>query len=120
VDGVNFVGFGDGDDAGDVEVGFDRAFAGADLVRFVGLEAVEGEAVFVGVDGHGAETEFVCGAEDAHGDFAAVGSEEFADGARFFHGAKFYIFSWIGERWGEKFGWGEEIKEVASGENNGK
>jgi len=96
MDGVDFVGFGDGDDPRDVEVGCDGTFAGADLVGFVGFEAVECEAVFVGVDGDGAEAQFVGGAEDANGDFAAVGGEKFADGRRFFHDRKFYIFSWMG------------------------
>ena len=71
------------DDAGDVEVGADR-FAGlADAVGLVRLEAVQGEAVLVRVDGDGADAEFVGRAEDADGDFAAIGDEQFANGFRY-------------------------------------
>jgi hypothetical protein len=49
-----------GDDAVDVEAGF------------IGLEAVQGEAVFLRVNGDGAQTQFAGGAQDADGNFAAV------------------------------------------------
>ena len=60
----------------DVEVRPDRLAGLADAVRLVGLEAVQGEAVFVRVDGDGADAEFVGRAEDADGDLAAVGDEQ--------------------------------------------
>ena len=66
-----------GDDALDIEIGLDRAFALADQVGFVGLEAVQGEAVFLGIDGDGAQAEFVGRAQNADGDFAAIQSEKF-------------------------------------------
>ena len=44
----------------------------AGLVGFVGFEAVEAEAVFFGIDGYGAETEFSGGPHDADCNFAAV------------------------------------------------
>ena len=68
-----------GDDAGDVEVGADRLAGLADAIGLVGLEAVQGEAVFVRVDGDGADAEFVGRAKDANGDLAAVGDEQLAD-----------------------------------------
>jgi hypothetical protein len=86
MDGVHIVGLGDAEDAGNVEIGFDGSFAGADAIGFVRFEAVKGEAVFLGIDGDGAEAEFVGGAENADGDFATVGGEEFANGTLFFHG----------------------------------
>ena len=63
-------------DAGDVEVRADRLARLADVVRLVGLEAVQGEAVFVRVDRDGADAELVGRAEDADGDLAAVGDEQ--------------------------------------------
>ena len=39
---------------------------------------MQGEAIFVRVDGDGADAQFVGGAEDADGDLAAVGDEQFA------------------------------------------
>ncbi len=62
------------DDAFDIKVGLHRAFAGADQVSFVGLEAVQGEAVFLRKDGYRAQAEFVGGAKNANGDFAAIES----------------------------------------------
>ena len=55
VDRVDAVLLGDGDDGGDVQIPLDRhpALGRADQVRFIGLEAVQREAVFVGVDGDG-------------------------------------------------------------------
>ena len=47
-----------------------------DQVGFVGLEAVQREPVLLGVDGDGAQAEFVGGPEDADRDFAAVECEE--------------------------------------------
>ena len=60
-----------------VEVGTDGAFGGVELVGFVSFEAMSGEAIFLGVDCDGAEPKFSGGAEDADGDFATVGDEEF-------------------------------------------
>ncbi len=77
VDHGDAFGFGEFDDAFVVEVGTDGAFGGVELVCFVGFEAVDGEAVFFCEDGDGAEAEFGGGAEDADGDFAAIGSEDF-------------------------------------------
>ncbi|MBD5803263.1 hypothetical protein AZOA_26990 [Azoarcus sp. Aa7] len=67
------------DDVGDVEVGRDRLLAVAHEVGFVGLEAVQREAVLVGVDRHRADAQFARRAEDADGDFATVGDEDAAD-----------------------------------------
>ena len=64
------------DDAVDVQVGLDRALALADQVGFVRLEAVQAEAVFLGIDGDGAQAELGGGAHDADGDFAAVEGEQ--------------------------------------------
>ena len=72
MDRVDINGFSQSDDAVDVEIGLDRALVLPDLVGFVGLETVETEAVFFGIDGDCAEAEFIGGAEDADGDFATI------------------------------------------------
>ncbi len=46
------------DDARDVQIRFDGTFSGADLVGLVRLEAMQAEAVFLRIDGDGAEVEF--------------------------------------------------------------
>ena len=55
VDGVDLVFLGHGDDAVDVEVGGNRSLSFSDPVGFIGLEAVDAEAVVLGIDGHGAK-----------------------------------------------------------------
>src|SRR5947209_18962287 len=82
MDRVYFVFFGDGDDLIDVQIPFDRLtpIERADLVRLVRFKAMQGEAVFVCVDGARAQTEFGGGAEDADGDFGSIGNEKFAHG----------------------------------------
>ena len=64
-------------DAVDVEIRLDRALALADQVGFVRLEAVQAEAVFLRVDGDGAQAQFVGGAKNADGDFAAIRGQQF-------------------------------------------
>ena len=77
VDGVALVLAGALNDLGDVEVG-----GGADSIERdleVGVLDVLGGCVVVGVDGGGGDLQFGCGAEDADGDFAAVGDEQALD-----------------------------------------
>ena len=59
-------------DAVHIQVGFHRSFAFADQIRFIGLEAMQCEAVFLRIDGDGAQTEFVGGAQYADGNLAAI------------------------------------------------
>ncbi len=78
VDQIDAVVLGEGDDAVDVEIGADGAFALTDEIRFIGLEAVHAETVFLRENGDRAQTEFARGAENANGNFAAVGDKEFS------------------------------------------
>ena len=77
MDRVDALLLGQRDDAVDVEIGLDRALALADQIGLVGLEAVQREAILLRIDGDGAHAQFVGGAEDADGDFAAIQCEEF-------------------------------------------
>jgi hypothetical protein len=72
MDGVHAFFARQRDDAIHVEIGFHRTLALADQVGFIGLEAVQGEPVFLRVDGDGAQAEFIGRAQDADGDFAAI------------------------------------------------
>ena len=81
MDRVDLVLLGDVDDAVDVEVGADRLARLADLVGLVGLEAVQGEAVFVRVDRDRADAQLVGRAEHADGDLAAIGDQQLANRA---------------------------------------
>ena len=65
------------DDAVNVEIRGDRALALADEVGLVRLEAMEAEPILLRVDRHRAKPEFRRRAEDADGDFAAIGDEQF-------------------------------------------
>jgi hypothetical protein len=79
VDRVDSLFLGDGHDAIDVEIGSNRLAGLAHQICLIGLEAMKGEAVFVGVDRHGANAKFVGGAKHPDRDLAAVGDEEFLD-----------------------------------------
>jgi hypothetical protein len=50
--------------------------APADQIGFVGLETMQGELVFFGVDRNGPDAKFGRGAEDPDGNFRPVGDEE--------------------------------------------
>jgi hypothetical protein len=95
VDHRHALGLGEFHDALVVKVGSDRAFRRVELVGFVGLEAVDGKAVFLREDGNGAETELSGGAENPDRDFAAVGGHDFS-GFRWACGHDEFIGSWWG------------------------
>ncbi len=71
--------FGDGDERRNIEIPFDRraAVGGPDQIGLIGLETVQRKAVFIGIDRDGAEAQFRCRPENADGDFASVGNEQF-------------------------------------------
>jgi hypothetical protein len=79
MDGVDLHLAGDLEDAFDVEVGLDRLLALADQKGLVGLEAVQGEAVFMGINCHRADAELARRAEHPDRDLAAVGHQELPD-----------------------------------------
>ncbi len=72
VDSVNALLLGERNNSCNIEIGFDRALACANLVGFVGLEAMKRQAVFLRVDSDGAQAQLVCGAENPNGDFTAI------------------------------------------------
>ena len=76
---INFLFLGQRDDAGNVQVGFHGAFASAHLIPFVRFEAMQREPVFLRINGHGAQAEFIGGAKNANGDFAAVSGKQLAN-----------------------------------------
>ena len=79
MDGVDPLFLGDRHDAVDIEIGADR-FAGlADKVGLIGLETMQREAVFVGIDRHSADAQFVGRAKHPDRNLTAVGDEEFSD-----------------------------------------
>ena len=80
MDGINLELPGQGDDTGDVEIVANRLAGFADRIGFIGLEAMQSKAIFVGINRHGADTEFRGGTEDANGNLAAVGHEQLANG----------------------------------------
>ncbi len=72
VDGVGTGDLGCGDDGRNVEVAVGGLW-GADADGFVGELDVEAVAVGLGVDGDGADAHLVACADDAQGDFSAIG-----------------------------------------------
>ena len=80
MDRVDLVLLGDSDDARDVEVRLERLADVADAIGLIRLEAVQGEAILLRVDGDRADAELVGGAEDTDRDLAAIGDEQLLDG----------------------------------------
>ena len=64
----------------DAQITFARR-ARADGVGFVGQADVEGFAVGFAENGDGSNAEFAASAQDAHGDFAAIGNQDFFEHA---------------------------------------
>ena len=83
MNGIGARELGDADIFIDLQIGFDRAFALADQIGLVGLEAVQRQFVFFGIDRNSLQTEFVGRAKHTDGDFAAIGDEDFLDWHRF-------------------------------------
>ena len=79
MDSIHASFLGDPHDFVDIQVGRDGLLAPAHFVGFIGLEAVEGEAVFLRIDGDVADAEFAGGAHDANGDLAAIGNQQAVD-----------------------------------------
>ncbi len=78
VDGIRVDGQGRGQDVLVIQV----ALAGrrrADAEGLVGVADEQGFAVGGGVDGHGLDAQLLGGADHAHGDFAAVGHQQFGN-----------------------------------------
>jgi len=76
---VDSLGFGHRDDRVDIQIRSDRlaTLRRADRKRFVGLESMQRETVFVTVDSHRAQAESSGGPEAADGDFRSIGDEQF-------------------------------------------
>ena len=77
VDGVDASLLRQRHDPLDVEIGLDRPLALADEIGFVRLESMQAEAIFVGIDGGGADLQFVGGAENADRNFPAIQGQKF-------------------------------------------
>jgi len=63
------------------KIGVERG-RGAEAVGFIRFQNVGRGAVGVGEDGHGEEIELAACADEAKGDFAAIGNEDFAQHRR--------------------------------------
>ena len=79
VAGMDRLGAGDlagGDDLGDVQIAVARGRR-ADADAFIGQAHMHGVGVGGGMDRDGGDAHLLAGAEDAKGDFAAIGDEDF-------------------------------------------
>ena len=79
MDGVDAAALGQVDDLGDVEIRTQRALVFTDEIRLVGAGAEQTQFVFLGVHGHGVDTEVIARAEDTHRDLAAVGGKDLVE-----------------------------------------
>ena len=72
MDGIDALFLGQIHDAIDIQVSLHRPLALADQIRLVGLETMQGQAVFLRVDSHRAQPQFVGRAQNTNRDFAAI------------------------------------------------
>ena len=72
VNGVNVVVLGDLDDGGDVQIGIDGALLGVEGIGLVCQGTEHGVLVFLGVDGHGGDSQLIQGTEHPDGDLSTV------------------------------------------------
>ena len=88
VDGIGSGFLGDADHFFNGKIAFERsellAVAAPDLIGLVGLEAVQRQLVFFGVDRDGCDPEFGRGAKNSDRNFRPVGNEKATD-----HGSLF-------------------------------
>ena len=82
MDGVHIVAPGQVDNAGNIEVGANRLALLADAISFIGLEAMQGKTILVGINGHRAHAQLMRRAEDANGDLATIGHQNLANKRR--------------------------------------
>src|SRR3546814_6653978 len=68
----------DFDDPFDAQIAFARSCR-ADAIRFVGKPHMARTGVGFGIDGDGANAEPAAGLDDAAGDFAAIGNQDFRE-----------------------------------------
>ncbi len=78
MDGLGIGHFGRRDDGRNVQIALGGGRR-ADADRFVGQLDVLGLGVGLGMDGDGRDAQFAAGAQDAQGDFAAVGDQNFLE-----------------------------------------
>ena len=78
MDGVDVGDLGGADDRGNVEIAA-RAFGRADADGFVGEAHVQAVAVGFRIDGDGLDAQILAGADDANGDLAAIGDQDFLE-----------------------------------------
>ena len=78
MDGIHVRDLGGADDPIGAEIGV-RALVAADADGFVGELHVERLHVGLGIDGEGLDAHLAASADNAEGDFAAVGDEDFLD-----------------------------------------
>ena len=78
MDRVHVGDFGGADHLRDVQIAF-AAARRTDADGFVGEADVQREAIGFGIDGDGLDAEFPARGEDAQGDFAAIGDQNFSE-----------------------------------------
>ena len=80
MDCIHTVRLGQRHDSFNVEIGADWLAWSTDEIGLVGFESVQRKPIFVGVDGHSTDAQFVCGSKHTDGDLTAVGHQQFVDG----------------------------------------
>ena len=79
MDCVHAVRLGQCHDSFNIQIRSDRFAWSTDEIGLVSFESVQRKPIFVGVDSHRPDAQFVCGSKHTDGDFTAVGHQQFVD-----------------------------------------
>ena len=78
MDSIYIVFLADADDIFNIQVSIDRLIASAYQVCFISAVSVQGQNIFLGINGYRADAKFPAGSERSNGDFASVCYQYFA------------------------------------------
>src|SRR5436190_24017356 len=81
MDGLDARGFSQGSDSRNVGIGRIRSLRLRYQVRLIGLEAMDAETIFLGVDGDRAQSKVSGRSEDADSNFRAIGCQKPGEGS---------------------------------------
>src|SRR5579864_5784658 len=78
MNGFHIGNFGRADDRGDVEIAA-RTLSRADANRFVGEAHMQAMTIGLRINGDGSDSQVLTGADDANGDLASIGDQDFLE-----------------------------------------
>ena len=76
MDGIHIMLLADTDNVFNVQISINRLVPFPYQVRFISPVSMQGQNIFLGINGHSTDSQFAAGTEYADGDFASVGNQD--------------------------------------------